>query len=532
MSSSSQRTRFRLVSVGDLDLRDAPPADRHLGPIIADRYTIEARLGGGGMADVYRAFDDQLHLDVAIKLLRPATATPDQRTRMVQEARAAAQVRHPNLVRVFGASELDDTAYIAMELLPGPNLEAHLRERPGERLPWQDALELLLPALAALHAVHERGYVHRDIKPGNIIVTREPGDPPRAVVIDLGLAKPDPALRAVDGAPTTEAGRVLCTPGYASPEQAAGSPVDRRSDVYSAAITLYRVLAGRLPFHAALGKPAHVVFAHHVGAVPTALTVAAPDAAIPPALARVIQSALAKDPADRPPTMQAFAEALQSAVRAATPPPRSRLLRRSFALLLAHVLVAIVTWSLLRPAREQPAHRSLDEHLTLDDHDPPAHRPLPEHPAPDTRRDHDPPAPPLAEHPAPDTRRDHDPPAPPFAEPTLDTPPAPPPTPPPTRPTDPRPTRRDDPTLALHRELAARLPAVQACADRAGGAIDQLRVVVAIDAAGRVSAHADGAASTPLSRCLHRVLDHTTSPPSRPRSFAHVFQLKPIPHPL
>jgi eukaryotic-like serine/threonine-protein kinase len=234
-----------LVDVDDLDTEQGATAEDDLiGTTIAGRYIIQARLGGG-MADVYRARDEELGIDVAVKLLRPEMATGEMRARMVQEARAAAQVRHGNLVRVFGTGKTAHSAYIAMELLDGPNLEDYLRERPGQRLPWNEALELLLPALEALHAVHERGHVHRDIKPGNILVAREPGCSPRAVVIDLGLVKPDRTLRDDAGPPTTEVGRVLCTPGYASPEQAAQLPVDRRSDVYSMAITLYRVLAGR-----------------------------------------------------------------------------------------------------------------------------------------------------------------------------------------------------------------------------------------------------------------------------------------------
>jgi serine/threonine protein kinase len=150
-------------------------------------------------------------------------------------------------------------------------------------------------------------------------VTREPGHPPTAIVIDLGLVKPDRALRTVDSPPTTEVGRMLCTPGYTSPEQALGRPVDRRSDVYSMAITLYRVLAGRLPFHEVHGKHIAAVLARHIFNEPTQLADAAATADIPPGVAAVIESALRKDPAQRPQTMLEFAEALRAAARA---PPR------------------------------------------------------------------------------------------------------------------------------------------------------------------------------------------------------------------
>ena len=116
------------------------------------------------------------------------------------------------------------------------------------------------------------------------------------MVIDLGLVKIDPALRHAASPPTTQTGRVLCTPGFTSPEQASGQLVDRRSDVYSLGITLYRTLAGRLPFHAARGQPLFVLFNHHIHDTPTGLADAATDAEIPAEVVHVIESALAKDP--------------------------------------------------------------------------------------------------------------------------------------------------------------------------------------------------------------------------------------------
>jgi len=139
MSSSAEiDTPPELVTLGDFD----PQCDRGIeydfvGRMIDGRYTVRAPIGGGGMADVFRATDEQLGVDVAIKLLKPRMASDELRARMVQEARAAAQVRHANLVRVFGAGTLDSTAYIAMELLAGPNLEQHLHEhRDADPLLW------------------------------------------------------------------------------------------------------------------------------------------------------------------------------------------------------------------------------------------------------------------------------------------------------------------------------------------------------------------------------------------------------------
>ena len=491
MSSTGPRSPFKLVDVDDLQPASTNEVDL-IGRRIDGRYTILAHLGGGGMADVYRASDDQLAIDVAIKILKPEMASSELRARMIQEAQAAAQVRHPNLVRVFGTGRLDDTTYIAMELLDGPNLEDHLRVQPNQRLPWAEALGLLLPTLSALHAIHERGYIHRDIKPGNILIARDPGCPPRAVVIDLGLVKPDRALRTAASPPTTEVGRVLCTPGFTSPEQASGLPVDRRSDIYSLAIALYRVLAGRLPFHDARGQPLHVVFDHHINNPPTRLIVAAGDAKIPPAIGTVIEGALAKDPDDRPPTMLAFADALQAAAASTRPAQLLRLQRWPSALLLAlAAIVALAVWLTTRPTRG----------------------PEPELKAVATRKSAAPRTPP------------GDPPPAPAALPTLVDPPA---TPTPVR--DDPPARRPDPASAARKILARHTDAVQQCADQATGSLERLAVAFAIDTAGHVTAHADGAADTPLSRCLDRALRPiSVPPPPRPLSFVHTFKLRATP---
>ncbi|MBL9101043.1 MAG: protein kinase [Myxococcales bacterium] len=512
---SSTSPRFRLVEVDDLTAEQGETAEDDLiGSSIAGRYTILAHLGGGGMADVYRARDEELDIDVAIKLLRPDIATGEMRARMVQEARAAAKVRHPNLVRVYGTGTTAYSAYIAMELLDGPNLEMYLRERPGGRLPWNEALDLLLPALEALHAVHERGYVHRDIKPGNILVAREPGCPPRAVVIDLGLAKPDRALRDAAGPPTTEVGRVLCTPGYASPEQAAQLPVDRRSDVYSMAITLYRVLAGRPPFHHAHGKPIYVWFHHHVNVDPTRLVDVAGDADIPSAIMKIVESALEKDPADRPQSMLAFAEALQSAAAASTPASRSPFHRWPLGIVLVYAVLLLFAWRMAQAPGEGPSSNETREALrdciespvtteaagptiSTTSSDPPAltSPTLPDQSAPTPAVEKSTPA----TLPAVDV---HDPPV----------------------------ARRPDPVALAHRAVARRVGAVQACVDSEINSIERLAATVNIDAAGRVSAHIDGAADTPLSRCLAHALQHSmASPPPQPLSFVHVFKLRSKP---
>lgn len=491
MSSSGQRTQLKLVTVGDFD----PQADTgieydFIGRVIAGRYTVQEHIGGGGMADVFRAVDGELGIEVAIKLLKPKLASDDLRARMVQEAQAAAQVRHSNLVRVFGTGKLDATAYIAMEMLKGPNLEQYLRERVNGRLPWAEALELLLPALEALHAVHERGYVHRDIKPGNILVTREPGCPTTAIVIDLGLVKPDRALRNVASPPTTETGRVLCTPGYSSPEQAAGLPVDRRSDVYSMAITLYRVLAGRLPFHDARGQPL-ALLAKHIYNEPTRLAKAAEGAHIPRGIAAVVESGLRKKPGDRPQTMLAFAGALRAAAAEVPVPaevPASVMHRRPHGLVVAAAvaMAGALVWLMIPRAVAPIDMRAEPERMVV-----PA--PSPWIVAEAVRS-------PLTGHPG-ETQ------GPAMGEMAV--------------------VEQDDRVAVARRALARRAPAIQRCADATNGGGERLRVAMKIDTAGRVLADVVDAADTPLSRCIHDALRKTRlASAQEPLSFVQTFKLR------
>ncbi|HEY0133302.1 MAG TPA: protein kinase [Nannocystis sp.] len=486
--SGAQRSPIELVTVGDFD----PAADSaieydFIGRKIAGRYVVRAQIGGGGMADVFQATDEVLGVDVAIKLLKPRLASDDLRARMVQEARAAAQVRHANLVRVFGSGSLDATAFIVMELLAGPNLEQYLRERPDQRLAWDEALALLLPAMEALHAIHERGYIHRDIKPGNILVTREAGCPPSAVVIDLGLVKPDRALRTADSPPTTEAGRMLCTPGYTSPEQALGKPVDRRSDVYSMAITLYRVLAGRLPFHEARGKPIAAVLAGHIHHEPTRLTVAAGTTFIPPAVTAVVESALQKDPALRPQTMRAFAEALRAAASVATAVPAGRVVRVRWALLACGLCIA-ATYLLTSRAQPPACSQTAANVTPTAHHDDPFQPPVPV---------------PLASLALPDVAStDH---------------------------AATRPSHASDRVAAARRVMSRHEDAVQRCFHRYGDRAPRLPVQVSVDRRGHISATVIDAETTPLGDCVSAALASATLPAGTPTSFVHTYRRRGAP---
>ncbi len=511
--SGAQHSPVELLTVGDFD----PQGDRAIefdfvGRVIAGRYTIRAHVGGGGMADVFQATDEQLGIVVAIKLLKPRIASDELRARMVQEARAAAQIRHSNLVRVFGTGALDRTAFIVMEWLEGPNLDQHLRTYPDGRMPCHEALELLLPALEALHEIHERGYVHRDIKAGNILVSLAPGHLPTAIVIDLGLIKPDRALRDATSPPTTEVGRLLCTPGYSSPEQAAGLPVDRRSDIYSMAVTLYRVLAGRMPFKASPGQPL-ALLAKHIYDEPTLLAKAAGPAKIPIGVAAAIEGAMSKDPAKRPQTMLAFAEALRAGaaptVAPAIAPQRwstesmvsaSRQARNT---LLAVGVGILLTVLLRRPPPCPPAVTATAAVSALAPASPQCVAAANVEPARPTL-DEAPPAPESASLPA----------APPEA------------TSPTTAAAPPRPAEPSH--AASRRALNKRLPEVQVCADRAAGGLQSLSVAVNVDTSGRVSAQVIGAPDTLLSRCIDAALRSTpVTASSAPISFRHTFRLRP-----
>jgi serine/threonine protein kinase len=390
-----------------------------------------------------------------------------------------------------------------MELLDGPNLEQYVREYRDQRIPWREALALMLPALEALHAIHERGYVHRDIKPGNILVTRDPGHPPTAIVIDLGLVKPDRALRTADSPPTTEVGRMLCTPGYTSPEQALGRPVDRRSDVYSMAITLYRVLAGRLPFHEVHGKHIAAVLTRHIYYEPTQLADAAATANIPPGVAAVVESALRKDPTQRPQTMLEFAEALRAAADAVSVAPRRRRAPRLHLVMLALGLGVAVTWLVtprtVCPTAPAPQSAALmGSPLLLSDPLNPSSGP----------RD---PEPPISES-TPQAPADPGP-APAVDDRSRVSTDA---------PKRSSPTQRDS---TRRRILARHLPDIQRCADKASISLERLSVRVSVDKAGHVSASVLDAAETPLSRCIDTALKQTTLPSGGADSFVHTFVL-------
>ena len=272
--------------------------------MVDGRYRAQRRLGSGGMAEVWCAEDEVLGRRVALKLMGGRFAEdPEFRERFRREAQAAAGLTHPNIVAIFDRSEWDGTPYIAMELVDGRTLKELVTERGP--LPPEIAISLTEQILRALGYAHRRGIVHRDIKPQNVIIDGEG----QAKVADFGIA------RAGETSEMTQAGAIVGTMQYLSPEQAEGHPVDRRADLYSAGIVLYELLTGQVPFD---GEAPISIAIKQINERPVPPRQLEPG--IPPALEAVVLRALEKDPARRYQNAEEFIAALEQARRAPARP--------------------------------------------------------------------------------------------------------------------------------------------------------------------------------------------------------------------
>ena len=288
---------------------------------LAHRYTVGSELGRGGMAVVYQAVDLKHRRTVALKVLHPDLAAALGAERFLREIEIAARLNHPHILPLFDSGEADGILYYVMPKVEGESLEDRLeRER---QLPMEDAIAIASEVADGLAYAHGQGVVHRDIKPGNILLTGG-----HAVIADFGIAR---AISEAGGDRLTETGLAVGSPVYMSPEQALGAEVvDGRSDLYALACVVYEMLAGEPPF---TGSTPQMILARKSAQSPPSLQDLRET--VPPGLDRVVRKAMARLPADRQGTVEEFAVSLRASRTAAEPVTR----RRTIA---AGVLTAIV----------------------------------------------------------------------------------------------------------------------------------------------------------------------------------------------
>ncbi len=258
--------------------------DQYIGKMLDNRYEILECIGTGGMAMVYKARCHRLNRLVAVKILKPELAQDAEfRRRFHDESQAVAMLSHSNIVAVYDVSSSNGLDYIVMELVDGMTLKQYMKKR-GAPLNWREAVHFITQIVRALDHAHSRGIVHRDIKPQNILVLRDGS----AKVTDFGIA------RVASAAQSTLTQEALGSVHYISPEQARGSHIDGRSDLYSAGVVLYEMLTGRLPFE---GETPVSVAIQHINSIP--IPPRDLNDAIPEALEAIVLKAMAPRPEDR-----------------------------------------------------------------------------------------------------------------------------------------------------------------------------------------------------------------------------------------
>jgi serine/threonine-protein kinase len=278
------------------------------GTIVDGRFVIDGSLGEGATGIVYAARRTSDGVRVALKVIHRSVCYDEQITRRFErEATILKHLEGNHIVRLLDVTTHDELPVLVLEYVEGRSLEAALRA--GN--PTNDqAVEMTLQICAALGAAHAAGFVHRDLKPGNVIVQGDLGGArvPMVWVVDFGLGKTLHPGQA--GVSLTERDLILGTPEYMSPEQVRGDDVDHRGDIYAVGVILFELLTGRVPFRAQ--TPMHTMTAHLNDPIPSARSLS-PERGISLALEAVLMRALAKDPAERYPTARAFAEALSAA---------------------------------------------------------------------------------------------------------------------------------------------------------------------------------------------------------------------------
>jgi eukaryotic-like serine/threonine-protein kinase len=269
-----------------------------IGTVLSGRYRLESKLGSGGMSTVYLASDETLERSVAVKVLHAEISDqPDQIERFRREARAVAKLSHPNVVSVIDAGEDGGHPYIVFEYIEGETLKRRI-ERLG-KLPLDESAAYAIEVGRGVATAHARNIVHRDVKPQNVLIDPEG----RAKVTDFGIA------RSLEKDGLTATGRVLGTTDYVAPEQAMGRPIDSRSDIYSLGVLLYEMLTGEVPFHA---ETQVGVAMKHINEPLPDVQQRRPEASA--ALAAVVETATAKDPDVRYPSMGAMLRDLEAAL--------------------------------------------------------------------------------------------------------------------------------------------------------------------------------------------------------------------------
>lgn len=299
------------------DYADLMPliTDPLIGSVIEDRYRITEVIGVGSMGVVYRAVQEAVSREVAIKVLPKELASNRQAVkRFHHEAKAASRLNHPHIITVydFGIAA-GGQPFIAMELLDGITMDRYLVER--KRLELFEALPIVQQMCEAIGEAHNQGLIHRDIKPANIALVERGGRKNHVIILDFGIAKGTERLNDPD---STAPGVVFGSPVYMSPERFLGQSGDVRSDVYSLAVVIFQMLSGAVPFKST--DLINLISSHVIAAPPTVSSITS-EATIPAAMEQVLQRALSKSPNDRPQAMQEFWEEIHRACkpRAGTP---------------------------------------------------------------------------------------------------------------------------------------------------------------------------------------------------------------------
>src|SRR6266446_1519418 len=359
------RCLVSLTFLGDGGQPERPAARGRLtpGPLRYAHFEVETgadgfpvELGAGAMAITYRARDTVLNSTVALKVIdRGAAQNPGARSRFLREARAAANIHHPNVAQVTYYGEQGGECFYAMELVKGETLEARVR-RDGP-MPLAIALEVIEQAARALAVAEVCGVVHRDIKPSNLMLESDASGALTVKVIDYGVAKVM-GPQAEPGAEQTQAG-FIGTPAFASPEQFAStgqSPIDTRSDIYSLGVTLWYLLCGRTPF---IGRTMEEIRARQTSELPLEQL---RNLHLPGQVIALLKSMLAPDPKDRPQTARELRSAVQRCYARFNPEARSRRRRVALAgaaLTLMIAAIALGTWLYQRTLSFTPMERSI-----------------------------------------------------------------------------------------------------------------------------------------------------------------------------